>query len=387
MPSRCARGSSLLEAVIAAALLATVLTGVLPLVTTAVAGTTAARADLVAAHLARQRLAQLQALTHATLPSGVIADDRSRLDEAEVFTPGGPGLQPTGLDALCRCRPRHGWTGWMSTVRGWRPARKRRPARASAAAGASSRPVRRGACDCGSRSRRSAPSIGDRVFRAASLQCPVGDGGAMTIAHAPCLVHAVTRGRRRRAPRTAGRHLRRPRHARDRLDGAAAGARCGPGRARGDRPAAACTRHRVRACRPRRQCRSRCGPARRGAAGPCRARADSAAGAGLARSAGTAWADRLSLVHVEARAAQAPFAAAVPAGSPVVHRSPGIPRAAHTRRADSAAAIWCIVYSRTGAMVIAHPRRGAGPAPDPRHASRPGPRTPRHRRRRSSFGR
>ena len=77
MPSRCARGSSLLEAVIASGLLATVLTGVVPLVTTAVAGTAAARSDFTAAHLSRQRLAELQTLTHVRVPTGVIVSTQA----------------------------------------------------------------------------------------------------------------------------------------------------------------------------------------------------------------------------------------------------------------------------------------------------------------------
>ena len=67
--------------------------------------------------------------------------------------------------------------------------------------------------------------------------------------------------------------------------------------------------------------------------------------------AGTAWADRLSLVHVEARAAQAPVATAVPAGSPVVpltwHPACGTHPSCGFRAGDLV-----IVYSSTGAMVI-----------------------------------
>ena len=67
--------------------------------------------------------------------------------------------------------------------------------------------------------------------------------------------------------------------------------------------------------------------------------------------AGTAWADRLSLVLVEARAAQAPVAAAVPAGSAVVpltwHPACGTQPSCGFRAGDLV-----IVYSRTGPMVI-----------------------------------
>lgn len=66
----------------------------------------------------------------------------------------------------------------------------------------------------------------------------------------------------------------------------------------------------------------------------------------------TAWADRVSLVQVEARAAQAPVAAAVVAGSPIVpvawHPACGSHPSCGFRRGDLV-----IVYARTGAMVIA----------------------------------
>ena len=65
----------------------------------------------------------------------------------------------------------------------------------------------------------------------------------------------------------------------------------------------------------------------------------------------TAWADRLSLVHVEASAAQAPLAAAVPAGSVAVpltwHPACGTHPSCGFHAGDLV-----LVYSRTGAMVI-----------------------------------
>ena len=183
MPSRCARGSSLLEAVIAAALLATVLTGVLPLVTTAVAGTTAARADLMAAHLARQRLAQLQSLTHATLPSGVIADDSSRLDRGRRVHAWRTWPPAQRARRRCRRRPRRGWTGWMSTARGWRPARKPPPgARFSRRWGI----VATGGDGCLRLWVEAAPlaSVEWRSCRPCREPAvSLGNGGAMTIAH------------------------------------------------------------------------------------------------------------------------------------------------------------------------------------------------------------
>lgn len=66
----------------------------------------------------------------------------------------------------------------------------------------------------------------------------------------------------------------------------------------------------------------------------------------------TAWADRLSLIQVEARAAQAPLAAPMVAGSPTVpvawHPACGTHPSCGFRRGDLV-----LVYARTGAMVIA----------------------------------
>ena len=114
------RGASLLEAVIAAGLLATVLTSILPLVTAAVAGTAATRTDLMASHLARQRLAQLQALTHLRTAAGVIADDQSRLDQADPYTAGGPGLSASGPIPLTTSTP--SWVDWLDERGTWQSA-------------------------------------------------------------------------------------------------------------------------------------------------------------------------------------------------------------------------------------------------------------------------
>lgn len=117
---RAAHGSSLLEAVIAAGLLATVLTGVLPLATTVVSGAAASRADLMAAHLARQRLSQLQVLTHARSASGSIVDLQSRLDTADAFGFGGGGLTPTGLAPLDSSTV--SWVDWLDAHGAWQGA-------------------------------------------------------------------------------------------------------------------------------------------------------------------------------------------------------------------------------------------------------------------------
>ena len=110
-------GSSLLEAVIAAGLLATVLTGVLPLATTVVSGAAASRADLMASHLARQRLSHLQTLTHVRIVSGPVADQQSRLDTADGFAVGGAGLTPTGLAPLQASVA--SWVDWLDEHGTW----------------------------------------------------------------------------------------------------------------------------------------------------------------------------------------------------------------------------------------------------------------------------
>ena len=173
MPSRCARGSSLLEAVIASGLLATVLTGVVPLVTTAVAGTAAARSDFTAAHLSRQRLAELQTLTHVRVPTGVIADDTSRLDQAEVFTPGGPGLQPSGLAPLQV--PTTPWVDWLDGRGAWlasgpqpHPAAHFRRRWGIVSTGGD------GCLRLWVETSPTGPVVGDHAFHAASLQCAWG---------------------------------------------------------------------------------------------------------------------------------------------------------------------------------------------------------------------
>lgn len=72
---------------------------------------------------------------------------------------------------------------------------------------------------------------------------------------------------------------------------------------------------------------------------------------GSADPAGTAWADRLSLLRVEARAAQAPLAAAVPVGSDAVplvwHPACGTHVSCGFRRGDVV-----LVFARSGAMTI-----------------------------------
>ena len=141
--------------------------------TVAAAGTSAARSDLLAAHLARQRLAQLQSLTHATLPSGVIADDRSRLDEADVFTLGGSGLQATGLMPLQV--PTTPWVDWLDDHGTWLASGTQVPA--GARFGRRWGIVSTGAEGClrlWVEASPLGPAIGDHVSRAASLHCPWG---------------------------------------------------------------------------------------------------------------------------------------------------------------------------------------------------------------------
>jgi len=96
---RARHGISLLETVVAAGLLATVLTGIVPLATVAVTAASRARAQVLAEQLARQRVEQLEALTHMRTGAGVISDVDTRLDGPD-FVSGGPGLTPAGVSTL-----------------------------------------------------------------------------------------------------------------------------------------------------------------------------------------------------------------------------------------------------------------------------------------------
>ena len=113
---RTRHGASLIEAVIAAGLLAVVLTGVAPLVAAAVTGTAAARVDLLAEQLARQRLAQLQALTHVNT-AGTIVSDQATGFGSGVFGSSGAGLALTGLAPLESSVA--GWVDWLDQRGAW----------------------------------------------------------------------------------------------------------------------------------------------------------------------------------------------------------------------------------------------------------------------------
>ena len=166
-------GSSLLEAVIAAGLLATVLAAVLPLVTSSSVAVAAIRADLLAQHLVRQRLSQLQALAHLRSTAGLVVDQQTRLDGAEPFAVGGSGLVPTGLVPLLDTTA--AWADWLDQRGVWHGAGTDRPP------GARFR-RRWGILAAGPDSclrlwvevSALGPSVGDRVARAGGVHCPWG---------------------------------------------------------------------------------------------------------------------------------------------------------------------------------------------------------------------
>lgn len=110
------KGSGLLEAVVAAGILATVLTGILPLVLVAVGGAAQARTDLMAATLAQERLAQLQTLQYLHTGAIVIGDG-STLPRGDGFVDGGRGLTATGLAALEAPQPAS--SEWLDDRGGW----------------------------------------------------------------------------------------------------------------------------------------------------------------------------------------------------------------------------------------------------------------------------
>ena len=119
----------MLEAVIAAGLLATILAGVLPLAAVSIAMLAVVRADLIAAHLARQKLAHLDTLTLAQSSSGLVVDLQSRLDTVEPFASAGTGLQPTGLGPLQM--PMDTWVDWLDARGAWQGAGTSPPPAAS----------------------------------------------------------------------------------------------------------------------------------------------------------------------------------------------------------------------------------------------------------------
>ena len=116
VPLSSRRGVSLLEAVIASALLATVLTGVAPLVSVATASVSTTRGDVLASQLARQRLAQLEALAHLRTAAGISVDVVSRF-AGDGFVPTGSGLSPTGLQPLTT--PVAGQVDWLDERGTW----------------------------------------------------------------------------------------------------------------------------------------------------------------------------------------------------------------------------------------------------------------------------
>ncbi len=111
------RGAVLLEAIVAAGLLVVVMAGVLPLVVRTQTTMAEVRADLMATHLARQRLAQLHTLTYMRVGAAVVADDSSRLDAPGPFAHGGVGLTPTGVDPLTTDMPT--WVDWLDEHGAW----------------------------------------------------------------------------------------------------------------------------------------------------------------------------------------------------------------------------------------------------------------------------
>ncbi|HTU99157.1 MAG TPA: hypothetical protein VMF13_01365 [Luteitalea sp.] len=104
-------GSALLEAVVAAGLLSGVLTGLVPLTIAVGQVRATSRLDLVAAQLARQRLGELQVLTHVTGAGGVVVTDVSTQLGNGGFDGGGAGLAATGIGPLASPLP--GSSDWL----------------------------------------------------------------------------------------------------------------------------------------------------------------------------------------------------------------------------------------------------------------------------------
>jgi hypothetical protein len=169
------RGSLLLDAVMAAGLLATVLTAVFPLVTTATISVAEARTDQLAAHLARQRLSQLQALICARATTGLVTDLQSRLDGADPFASDGHGLDPTGPGPLLDSTD--SWADWLDEHGRWHsagtqpaPGAKFRRRWGILATGQD------GCLRLWVEVSPLGPSRGDRAIHAGGVQCPWGVG-------------------------------------------------------------------------------------------------------------------------------------------------------------------------------------------------------------------
>jgi hypothetical protein len=170
-----AGGAALLEAVIASGLLATVLAGVLPLVAVSLAMLAAIRTDLVAAQLARQKLAHLQALALAQGPAGLLVDVHSRLDSVEPFASAGPGLQVTGLGTLHSTTDN--WADWLDERGAWQGAGLIAPETARFRRRWGILPF--GPDGCLRTWVEVAPlqaAAGDRIAHAGSVRCPWGMG-------------------------------------------------------------------------------------------------------------------------------------------------------------------------------------------------------------------
>ncbi len=174
-PLQSNRGSSLLESVIAAGLLVTALAAALPLAVSTAAAVLHARADLLARHLARQRLSQLLVLTHVRAPTGIVADQQSRLDDAEPFRVGGAGLIPTGPAPLqVTAEPTVDWLdahgSWLAGGSQTPPAAHFRRRWAVLAAGIE------GCQRVWVEVAPLGPSVGDHTAHADGVHCPWGVG-------------------------------------------------------------------------------------------------------------------------------------------------------------------------------------------------------------------
>lgn len=109
-------GSGLLEAIVSAGLLITVVAGLLPLVLVASWGTARLRVAAQASALALDRLAHLQALHHFQAGPALIIDTGT-LPKDGGFVGGGRGLTATGAGALQVASP--GASEWLDARGAW----------------------------------------------------------------------------------------------------------------------------------------------------------------------------------------------------------------------------------------------------------------------------
>ena len=112
------RGASLIDALVAVAVVITVTTGVAQLVLWSRRAIWAARTHTIAVTLAEQKLEQLRSLDWTIDATGASISDESTDVSVDPPGPGGTGLQPTPAGTLAVNTP--GYVDYVDAAGGWR---------------------------------------------------------------------------------------------------------------------------------------------------------------------------------------------------------------------------------------------------------------------------